>query len=64
MKRYTKEFLHDAIRTMKERHDTTLDAEFLARIEKLQRTERAIDRGYITDFEAIRDACRIIDGET
>lgn len=63
MKRYTREFLHNEIRAAKEYYDETQNVDFLKRAEELLKIENAVARGLITDFEAIRAACKEIEPE-
>lgn len=58
MKRYTKEFINDNVRRARERYEKSdlLDAA----IERIERLERACERGLITDNEVIIETLRAL----
>lgn len=58
MKRYTKEFIADNIRRAREWYT---ESELLdAAIERIERIERACERGFITNNEAIIETLRAL----
>lgn len=58
MKRYTKEFINDNVRRAREWYEKSdlLDAA----IERIERLERACERGLITDNEVIIETLRAL----